>query len=145
MKKKYWKNDSTEAKSYTSRVSNSTREVLSRRLRHAKPRTAPAAFFPRRALHLIFLFSLILKANVRRLYWKFLPLMKMWMLNAIVNNFCTFCPNGLQKDVLSPDTIIFWKNECESTRGKESLYKLYNSQYLPGSESTVSLTVLLRF
>ena len=45
--------------------------ILRGRSRHAKPRTAPAAFSSRSVSHLIFLISLILEANVRRLYWKY--------------------------------------------------------------------------
>ena len=52
-------------------ASNSTRKGLRGRLRQAKPRTAPAAFSSRRVSHLIFLISLIRKANVQRLYWKY--------------------------------------------------------------------------
>ena len=34
-------------------------------------RTAPTAFAPRRVSHVLFLISLVLTANVRRLYWKY--------------------------------------------------------------------------
>ena len=70
-RRKNIENDVTKAKTYTSQESNSTREVLFGYLRLAKPRTAPAAFPHVEFLHLIFLISLILKANVQRLHWKY--------------------------------------------------------------------------
>ena len=61
--KKYWKKTPARAKPYRSCTSNSMQEILCRHLCHA-------ALSPRRVLHLTFLISLILKANVWRLYSK---------------------------------------------------------------------------